>query len=213
MKRIFRSRLPPPLTSTQLKYLSEQSHFTNEEVQEWYDRFNHCYPRGYLTSKDFFMHLQQFHRQNRINNSPPTKLMVKQHFRVLDLNEDKHLNFEEFFLFYLLINQDSTEEKLKLLLTLYDRDQTKYLTKQQMENILINMFDLLNLSKSKIGLTQRLDTILTRVNINTQNEKISWYIFSSSVVNNRSLFQFLISNHVEDNLVDDNESPWIITRF
>lgn len=211
MKKIFRSRLPPPLTPTQLSFLTEQSRLPSEDIQEWYERFYHCYPRGYLSSKEFITYLKQFHTQHR-TATQPTKSIIKQHFRALDLNEDKQLNFEEFFLFNLLINQGTNEEKFKLLLTLYDRDQTKYLTKQQMENVLINMFDLLNIPNSKNGLTQKLDTILIRGNFNIQNGKYSWNTFSSYVLDNQSLFRSLISNDIEENTSDD-ESPWIVTRF
>jgi len=211
MKSIFRSRLPPPLTSTQIVTLTKQSHLPVEDIEEWYERFNHCYPRGYLSQKEFLTYLKQFNIHNR-NDSHPTKSMVKQLFRVLDLNEDKQLNFEEFFFFNILINQGSIQDKLKLILNLYDRDKKKDLTRQQLENVLINMFDLLNIPKPKNGLSQRINTILTRINFNTQSAKINWHTFSSSVLNNSSLFELLISNDVDENASEDDFN-YLITRF
>jgi len=211
MKKIFRSRLPPPLTPTQISSLTKQSHLPVEEIQEWYERFNHCYPRGYLSSKEFLTYIKQFHTYNRTHNQP-TKSMVKQLFRILDINEDKQLNFEEFFIFNLLINQGTSEDKLKLILHLYDQDKTKYLTRQQLENVLTNMFDILNIPKPINGLSKKLDTILTRANFNNQNSKISWHTFSSSVIDNPSLFRLLISNST-DRRTSEDDFDYLITRF
>ncbi len=211
MKSIFRSRLPPPLTSTQISTLTKGSHLSTEDVEEWYERFCHCYPSGYLSSKEFLNYLKQVHTQNR-NNNYPTKSMVKQLFRALDLDEDKQLNFEEFFIFNIFINQGTIEEKLKLILNLYDRDKKKYLTRQEIENVLINMFDLLNIPKPTDGLSKRIDTILNRANFNNQNTKISWHTFSSYVLEQPSLFKLLISNDTDGNTSDDDFSV-LITRF
>ncbi|CAF1328659.1 unnamed protein product [Rotaria sp. Silwood1] len=211
MKSLFRSRIPPELTPTQITSLSTESHLPAEDIKEWYERFNHCYPRGYLSYKEFISYLQQVNTQNG-NDNRLTKSMVKQLFNVLDLNEDKHLNFDEFFLFNRLINQGSLEEKLKLIFRLYDRDKKKYLTRQQLENILSNMFDLLNLSKSKNGLSQNIEKILNRANFSSQNTKISWSTFSTYVLNDPSLFAMLVSNDIEHDEPDD-DIDYLVTRF
>jgi Ca2+-binding EF-hand superfamily protein len=209
MKSLFRSRLPPALTSAQINTLAEQSHLEIEDIEEWYERFNHCYPRGYLSLKEFFNYLQQLNIQKK-NDYRPTKSMVKQLFRILDLNEDKQLNFEEFFLFNIFINYGSSKEKLKLILTLSDRNKTKYLTREQLENVLNDMFDLLNIPKPINGLSRTIDTILTRANFNKQETKISWHTFSTYILNDESLFQLLIS---KDNNGLHDDFDILITRF
>lgn len=158
MKRVFRSRISPPLTATQLYTLSRQSHLSAEELEEWHQRFTHCYPRGYLSYKEFLLYLQQLDAQTKNSNDQqrrPMKSVLKQLFRLLDLNEDKNLNFEEFFLFNLLINRGTEQEKLKLILNLYDREKSKYLTLKQLETVLTDMFDLLNIPKPSDGLARR----------------------------------------------------------
>jgi Ca2+-binding EF-hand superfamily protein len=211
MKRLFRSRLPPSLEPSQLSKLARQSHLPEEDIEEWYERFNHCYPHGRLSYKEFIMYLKQLQTQNG-NDHNPKKSMVKQLFLLLDLDKDKQLNFEEFFLFNILINQGSIEDKLKLILSLYDKDKKKYLTRQQLENVLRNMFDILDIHEPKTGLSKKIDTILTRANFNNQDSKISWHTFSSHVLNDPSLFKLLISNDINGNDSDDNWS-YLITRF
>ncbi|CAF1363533.1 unnamed protein product [Adineta ricciae] len=210
MKSLFRSRVPPPLDANQLDKLSRQCHLPKEDVEEWYERFNHCYPRG-LSYKEFLFYLQQIQSKNNANGKRPAKSMMKRLFRLLDLNQDKQLDFEEFFVFNILINQGFVEDKLRLILNLYDKDKEKYLTKEQLKNVLNDMFDLLDIPTAKDDLMQRIETILTRANFNTQSSKFSWHAFSSHVLNNQSLFNLLISNQTVADF-DDNFG-YIITRF
>jgi hypothetical protein len=74
------------------------------------------------------------------------------------------------------------------------------------------MFDILNIPKPINGLSKKLDTILTRANFNNQNSKISWHTFSSSVIDNPSLFRLLISNST-DRRTSEDDCDYLITRF
>ena len=215
MKRLFRSRLPPPLTSTQMSTLTRESHLEPEDLEEWYERFNHCYPHGSLSYKEFLTYLQQLNT-SKTNDPQPKQSMLKQLFRTLDLNEHKQLNFEEFILFNILINRGSSEKKLKLILNLYDREKTKYLTRQKLENVLTNMFDLLSIPKPANGLSQRIETILIRSNFHQQETKISWHAFRTSVLNDQSLFQLLLSNDNNNGTTryhDPDGYSILVTRF
>ncbi|CAF3092690.1 unnamed protein product [Rotaria socialis] len=211
MKNLFRSRLPPTLTSTQINKLADESHLSAQDIEEWYQRFNSCYPCGYLSYKEFISYLKTVKNQNG-NDSRITKSVVKQLYRVLDLNQDKKLNFEEFFLFNIVLNQGSFEDKFKLTLDLYDREKEKYLTRAQLERILVDMFDLLNLSKAKDGLSQRIDEILTSANFNNKDNEISWHTFSTYVRNNQSLFATLISKDIGGKKSDDDFTT-VTARF
>lgn len=218
MKRVFRSRVSPPLTATQLYTLTRQSHLSAEELEEWHQRFTHCYPRGYLSFKEFLFYLQQLNTPTKNNEQKrPMKSMLKQLFRILDLNEDKQLNFEEFFLFNLLINRGTEGDKLKLILNLYDREKTKYLTLKQLENVLTDMFDLLNIPQPPDGISRRIDWILSRAELNSQDSKISWQTFRNCILNDPTLFALLVPNHHQTQHVheddDDDNSSWIVTRF
>lgn len=212
MKRVFRSRVSGPLTATQLHTLSHQSHLSAEELEEWHERFKNCYPRGYLSYKEFLDYLQRLNSSKKNDEHRPMKSMLKQLFRLLDLNEDKQLNFEEFFLFNLLINRGTEREKLKLILNLYDREKSKYLTQKQLENVLTDMFDLLNIPKPADGLPRRIELIFSRANFNQQEAKISWHTFRNFVLNDPSLFALLVSDD-EETTDSDDESHWIVTRF
>ena len=211
MKRLFRSRVPPPLTAAQIDHLTNVSDLPAEDIEEWHERFKNCYPRGYLSREQFLEYLKQFHGRQGQNN-PPKKTIIKPLFRLLDLNEDKQLNFEEFFLFNLLINQGSSEDKLRLILRLYDRDKDKYLTRQQLERVVTNMFDVLSIPKPVGGLAQALQQILARGHFNNETSKIAWNTFTTYVLEDRSLLQLLLLPDYEHEQFEE-DSPILITRF
>lgn len=214
MKRVFRSRLRPPLTSSQIETLTSQSHLSSEELEEWYERFYHCYPRGYLSQKEFLTYLQQLQSQNPNTDKKNqlAKPLVKKLYRLLDLNDDKQLNFEEFFLFNILINRGTMQDKLKLVFKIYDRKKNKQISKEELEIALGVMFDIVQLPIPNDGLTGRIDMILNRANFNSADSKISWHTFSTYVLNDSSLFQLLICNETDEVYFNDHFTI-ITTRF
>lgn len=200
MKSFFRSRLPQRLTLSQVTSLSRQSSLSPGEIEKWYERFILCYTDGYVTYQDFLIHIKQLNiyhgnQQNQLSIS-----MIKQLYSNLDVDKDKQLNFEEFFRFNILINQGSTEDKLKFILNLYDRQKQVYYTQQEISILLTNMFYLLNIPKSSNNLSERLDKILSYISLNNQTKKISWNIFCMSVRNCSTLQEILLLNN------SDNES-------
>lgn len=213
MKRLFRSRLPPPLTPEQLEHLTEKSHLPVEDIEEWYERFNHCYPRGYVSLNEFLQYLHQFQNSKNRETNGTTKTLVKNLFRLMDLNDDKHMNFDEFFLFNLLMHQGSPDEKLRLIFRLYDRDKEKYFTEQQLEDVLKKMFEVLVLPPPADGLSQAIHEIFLRTNMTQNNNKVSWNTFRTYVLGDKSLFRLLLSSSRIDERIRP-DSPYIITtRF
>jgi Ca2+-binding EF-hand superfamily protein len=201
MQYFFRSRLPPQLTVPQKTRLSNQSNLSIEEIQEWYERFTHCYPYGYVSFKEFLIYLKQLNKYNGNQPHQLSKLIIKQLFSKLNLNKDKQLNFEEFFRFNLLINQGSKEDKLKFILNVYDRQRNYYYTQLQTINILTDMFDLLNISISKDDLSRRIDTVLTHLKLDNRNSKICWNTFCISVLRLSSFRELLLADSFDENMI------------
>lgn len=209
MKRIFRSRLPPALTDEQIERFSHQSNLSVEEIEEWYERFNHCYPRGYLTFNEFVQYLQQFQKSNQRENFSTKKTLIKKLFRLLDFNEDKNLNFDEFFFFNILMTRGTTDEKLRFIFRLYDEKKEKFLTDEQLENVLNQMFEILMIPKPTNGFSSSINEIVRRTKITREKNEISWNIFRSFVLEDESLFRLLFpsrSHHESSSLI-------ITTRF
>ncbi len=131
---------------------------------------------------------------------------MKQLFSNLDLNEDGRLNFEEFFRFNLLVNQSSAEDKLKFILNLYDPRRENRFTQDEIVVILTNMFYILDIPRSTNKLSEKLDYILKSNNL---NNRICWNTFSVLLLNHSILFELLLSNHFDQEILEENS----ITRF
>ena len=213
MKRLFRSRLPAPLTGEEIENLSQASNLPSEDIEEWHERFNHCYPRGYLSLEEFMQYLQQINHPKNREKSGSTKTLVKKLFRLIDLNDDKHMNFDEFFLFNILMNQGSPDDKLRLIFRLYDQQKDKYLTEEQLEDVLTKMFDILAIPKPRDGLSQPIDQILSRTHITRQHNKIPWNTFRSYVLQDQSLFHLLLPSTQVDQSIRREAPSIITTRF
>ncbi|CAF1470640.1 unnamed protein product [Adineta steineri] len=207
MKNLFRSRLPLPLTVAQITRLSIQSRLALEEIEDWYDRFVVCYPYGYISFKEFQIYLKQLNIYNGHEQYQISKLIIKQMFYILNKNQSKKLNFEEFFQFNLLINQESEENKLKFIFKLYDRQTKIYYNQKEIQSILIHLFNLLNISRGSHEIIQIIDTILIHLHLNNQNIKICWNTFCKTVLNKPFLFKLLLSSN------NDNFDEILVTRL
>ena len=138
--------------------------------------------------------------------------MVKQLFNVFNLNKHKKLSFEEFLPLNILVNQYSLEDKFRLMLTLYNKDKSQHLTQQQLESVLMIMFDILNISTLSNGLTERINKILNRANINSYEGKIRWEAFSAYVLDDPLILEFLISSDSDGHQFSE-DLAFIRTRF
>jgi len=202
MKNPFRSRLQIQLTLSQINRLSNQSKLLPEEIEQWYERFILCYPYGYVSFDEFVIYLKQLNICNGNEQHQLSKAVVKQLFSTLNFSKTNQLNFDEFFRFNLLINQESEDTKLKFILSLYDRQKKIYYTQQEVIKILINMFDLLNIPTLDNDLNHRIDRILIFLYSNNRNTKICWNTFCKSVLNQSSLLKLLLSNDFDNESLD-----------
>jgi len=184
----FRSRLPPTLTTKEINNLSLKSNLTREDIQQWYSTFVHCYPHGHLSKTQFVNYYQQLHDEH----SEQLKPLIKELFQLFDSNNDNKLDFSEFVLFNVLTNDGSIYEKLDLIFRLYDKEKEKYFSRDQIKEFLRNMFDIFDIPSSKFNITEVIDTVFQRNNIN-KDQKINWNQFTQYIVNDQSLFEQLIS--------------------
>lgn len=203
MTWLFRSRLPPPLSTTEVTRLSNLSDWSESDILHWYERFVHCYPSGYLTLNDFGAHLQyitifQNHHSFQLDN-----YIIKEIFHRFDKDNDQKLNFEEIFQCHLFIHGESDRMKLKFILQLYHRNKTKYYSRAKVFDTLMNLFDLFNMHGERFEREKKLVTIIYQIEPNDREKnKISWTNMCRSMKKEISFFKYLLSD--DDDAAETN---------
>jgi Ca2+-binding EF-hand superfamily protein len=190
----FRSRLPPSLTSNEINLIKLKSNLSNEDINQWYSRFIHCYPHGYLNEKEFLNYYQQLHDEYSLE----LKLIIKELFQVFDLNNDHKLDFYEFILFNILTNDGTIDEKFQFIFHLFDKEKEKYFSRNEIKDFLKNIFHLFDIPSSKFNLIDVIDFVFQKNNIQ-KDQKIQWKQFAQYILNHQSLYEQLISTQFIQN--------------
>jgi Ca2+-binding EF-hand superfamily protein len=190
----FRSRLPPSLTSKEINELTLKSDLTIEDIEQWYSRFVHCYPYGYLNEKQFINYYQQF----RDEYSEQFQPLIKELFQSFDLNHDQKIDFQEFVLLNVLTTDGSIHEKMQLIFHLYYKEKEKSFSRYQMKEFLRNIFHLLDIPSSILNLNDPIYYIFKKNNIQ-KDQQIKWRQFTEEILNDESLYQQFISLDFDQN--------------
>lgn len=198
MRSLFRSRVPPPLTASQIHRLADRSNLSTAEIQDSYERFVLCYVYGYLSLDEFLLYLIRVHWHAGHRSFSLDRFLVKRLFQRFDRDHDQQLNFEEFFLGNLVMHQQSDKEKLTFILKLCDRDQTKYYAQQQTVAMLNDLCDLFDLPCAREARRKRIHSIVEQLYPGHRNNKISWTKLCTSIRKRSSLFNYLLSDADED---------------
>ena len=96
--------------------------FNLEDIEQWYARFIHCYPQGYLTEAEFINYYQELHDEYSLQ----LKLLIKELFHVFDLNKNGKIDFEEFVLLNILTNDGSIDEKVRVIFHLFEKEKKDF---------------------------------------------------------------------------------------
>ena len=178
----FRSQLPSELTNDEINQLKEKTNLKKEDIDQWYSRFIHCYPNGYLNEKDFLDYYQQLYEEFSNELIP----FLKQLFHLFDLNSDQKIHFYEFILFNILLTDGTIEEKFQLISNLFDQQKEKDWNKYQLKEISRNIFHLFDIQISKSNLNDLIDLIFKEKNLK-KDELINWKVFIQSILHHQSL--------------------------
>jgi Ca2+-binding EF-hand superfamily protein len=200
-----RSRLAEPLQDEHLKDLLAKTLYTAEQLRQWHSRFVHCYPHGYLSYRKFLVFYQQLHGEFDEGN----ELLIREIFHVADVNDDQRIDFHEFVLFDMLINEGSDREKLEFICRFYGKDKTdKLLSKRQLKDFWKNVLHLFDIPFVNSQLNQLIDDIYVKLKLNPQADAVNWTRLRTLISSDPFFFQQLAPAHrsSDDESFDDGVS-------
>lgn len=196
MGSCFRSQVAPKLTSNEIDELKLKTNLKFEDIHQWYSRFIHCYPNGYLNEKQFIDYYQQLYEEYSFELKP----LIKQLFELFDLNSDQKMNFSEFIFFHILIRDGQIDEKLKFISNFNDHQKEKDFTIYQLKDLLRNLFHLLDIQISKSNLNELIHSTFEKNHLK-KDEKINWKIFIQSILDDQLLYEQYIPTQSDSTII------------
>lgn len=179
----FRSQLPTELTDDERNNLLKKTNLKEGDIDQWYSRFIHCYPNGYLNEKQFLDYYQQLYEEFDNEFIP----FLKQFFHLFDLNSDQKIQFYEFILLNILLTDGTIEEKLRFIENLFEQEKEKEFNKYRLKEISRKIFYLFDIQISKSDFNHLIDLIFAEKNWKKE-DLINWKNFIQSILRHYQSF-------------------------
>ena len=178
----------------ELKELIDKTEMNENEIEEFYKDFLHCYPRGYLTlNKYLFIH--QIKKKRQLNENE--KIYFKEFFRLFDLNNDGKLDFKEFLLSIYQINSKSIEEKFLFICQFYSKEKkTKIFSRFQLKLFFEEIFHLFDIPLFHWQLEEFLHHLFNKIDnenkSSSSSSSIQWKQIQEILLHHQHLFQSIL---------------------
>lgn len=179
----FRSQLPTELPDDERNNLLKKTNLKEGDIDQWYSRFIHCYPNGYLNEKQFLDYYQQLYEEFDNEFIP----FLKQFFHLFDLNSDQKIQFYEFILLNILLTDGTIEEKLRFIENLFEQEKEKEFNKYRLKEISRKIFYLFDIQISKSDFNHLIDLIFAEKNWKKE-DLINWKNFIQSILRHYQSF-------------------------
>lgn len=133
----------PVLTSKDLKFFTNNTGFTEEQVSTIFNEFNQNNPDGTLDRNEFI----KLYTLLRPESADRLDEISAQIFRAFDSDNNGFLTFNEFLIGYALTSRGDMRTKLEYAFELYDCDNNGLLNKSEVGQIITAMLDLYGANK------------------------------------------------------------------
>jgi len=118
------------LTPEDFDELVKSTDFTSAEIDEWYQKFQHCFPKGHVSQREFKKVYQELFPHGDADR------FAGHIFRVYDVDGNGVISFPEFLTSLHVLASGSPEEKLQATFRLYDIDRNGFVTISEITQIL-----------------------------------------------------------------------------
>lgn len=103
----------------------------SKHVRQLHRQFKASFPSGYMTKRDFV----EFYRK-QFADEENSEVYCERIFGAIDGDGNNRVSFEEYMKFFKLVTNGSPAERLRWTFRLYDLDNSKEVTRDELETVL-----------------------------------------------------------------------------
>ena len=144
--------------------LNHQTHFSEEEIKDWYKGFKKDYPHGYLTIDEFKQIYGNFYPGGNASR------FAENTFRVFDHNNDGKIDFREFMIGLSMSSKGSFEDKMNWIFQLYDTNKNGLISKDEMLVIVQSIREISTGDIDVSAAERQVDRIYRKVDLNSDGQ-------------------------------------------
>jgi neuronal calcium sensor 1 len=173
------------LSETSIDILVQISNKSKEEILLFKEQFYDDCPTGKMT-RDKFIEFYKLFRPNVKNIDG----IARHCFIAFDQNNDGFVDFGEFLLAYVATTGSNPREKLNFVFDMYDKNNDKLLTGQELRQGIKTMIKLLGMTEKSCDIDKCIDNIMVSLDQNNDN-KISKKEFIEGCINDEFVLNLL----------------------
>lgn len=146
-----------------MKDIQINSHFSEEELKDWYKQFMKDYPRGVLTMDNFIAIYSKSFPQGDAEE------FAQHAFRTFDTNGDGVINFREFMCALSVKSRGRSDQKLRWAFRMYDLDGNGSISRDEMLDIVRAIYKMVGNADEEAA-AERTDMIFGQLDKNSDGQ-------------------------------------------
>lgn len=159
---------PTILTEEEIKLLLENTKLNRAQINALHQNFLKECPSGKLTKKDFVKLFKEVHPSE--NKKEKADKFCEYVFKVIDRDSLGYISFNDFVLCFSLTSYGDFKQKCEFAFRLYDLDKDNKISKKEMTQVLVALYDLSGITdrKKDKAPAKKVDEIMRLINHQTE---------------------------------------------
>lgn len=138
---------PTVLTEEEIKLLLGNTKLNRAQINALHQNFLKECPSGKLTKKDFVKLFKEVHPSE--NKKEKADKFCEYVFKVIDQDSQGYISFNDFVLCFSLTSYGDFKQKCEFAFKLYDLDKDNLISKKEMTQVLVALYDLSGITDRK----------------------------------------------------------------